>query len=724
MHKSFYLIAFILGLVSVVWVGAGFIGTSPIALAMTGLIAAVFVVGALEVRRFRAATAGLDQALAGMPDPVDDLEAWIGRVPEGLRQAVRQRLAGERVALPGLPLAPYLVGLLVMLGMLGTFLGMVMTFKGAVFALEGSTDLQAIRSALAAPIRGLGFSFGTSVAGVATSALLGLMAAWARRERLRSSRRLDDRIAGALRPFSMARQREDVFQALRQQSQVLPEVAGQLQALMERIEQRGQQLDEQLLARQSAFHQQVGASYTALAQSVERTLGESLRGATQAAGESLRPVLESAMRTLVSDGERLHARVGETVQAQLDGVSRRFGEVADKVSAQWGDARSRHEQTQAAWAQDMARALQGFTQHVDQAAGRWLDTTQAVVADAQAKQQQQAEAAQQAWAQALAAMAGELRDQWQAAGAGLHDGQQALLLQLNTAAASVAEAGSRQVGQALAEVSRLVEQSDALLRARTESEAQWRDEHARRMDEMAAQWRGQMEALRAGEAERGQAAVDRLAQLEAAVATQLATLGQALEAPLGRLLETASEAPRAAAEVIARLRQEMSGLAERDNAALEERARLMAQVDALLQGVQQATAEQRGAVEQLVASAGQVLDQVGRQFAETVGAQAGRAETLSAQVGASVADLAALGEAFQQGLAGFSAVNAQLADGLQRVERAIGESMARSDEQLAYYVAQAREVIDLSITAQQGVLEDLRQLRQQPVARVEEGAGS
>ena len=36
--------------------------------------------------------------------------------------------------------------------------------------------------------------------------------------------------------------------------------------------------------------------------------------------------------------------------------------------------------------------------------------------------------------------------------------------------------------------------------------------------------------------------------------------------------------------------------------------------------------------------------------------------------------------------------------------------MARSDEQLAYYVAQAREVIDLSITSQQGLVEDLRRL--------------
>ena len=36
--------------------------------------------------------------------------------------------------------------------------------------------------------------------------------------------------------------------------------------------------------------------------------------------------------------------------------------------------------------------------------------------------------------------------------------------------------------------------------------------------------------------------------------------------------------------------------------------------------------------------------------------------------------------------------------------------MARSDEQLAYYVAQAREVIDLSILSQKQIVEDLQQL--------------
>jgi hypothetical protein len=40
----------------------------------------------------------------------------------------------------------------------------------------------------------------------------------------------------------------------------------------------------------------------------------------------------------------------------------------------------------------------------------------------------------------------------------------------------------------------------------------------------------------------------------------------------------------------------------------------------------------------------------------------------------------------------------------------LSKSITRSDEQLAYYVAQAREVIDLSIMSQKQIIEDLRQL--------------
>ncbi|WP_439517609.1 hypothetical protein [Hydrogenophaga sp.] len=569
LNRLFFVAAFVLGLAAIAWVGVGFVGTGGIALTMTVLMGAVYLLGAQEIRRFRAVSFSLAQACSNVPPSVGSLDEWLTRVPGALQNAVRQRIEGERGALPGLALTPYLIGLLVMLGMLGTFLGMVVTFKGVVFTLEGSADLQAIRSALAAPIKGLGLAFGTSVVGVATSAMLGLMSAISRRERVDVVRQLDTLAASSLRPFTLAHQRQETFKALQQQAGALPAVAQQLGALIEQMERRHQHLDEQLLARQAQFHQEAAQAYSGLARSVEASLKDSLAASARAAGESLQPVVSSAMGAIAADTARQHERVNEALLAQMASLTGRL------------------EQQQAAWAatqQALAHTLQGEWQQ----------------ASAQAVAQQQAAAAELA--------------------------------------------------------------------------------------KTATLWRDEMATLRSEEAARG-------------------------EAVLQRLLNTAAEAPRAAAEVMAQMRRDMSQLTERDHLALQERAELMGQIGGLLKSVETATGEQRAAIESLVTSAGSVLDQVGRQFAESVGAQAVRAEAVAAQVSGSAEELGNLGEAFGEGVRRFSSTNEQLIASLQGVERAVSQSIARSDEQLAYYVAQAREVIDLSITSQQGILEDLRRLR-------------
>ncbi|MFP5442701.1 MAG: DUF802 domain-containing protein, partial [Betaproteobacteria bacterium] len=121
MNKSVMAAIFAVGLAVVGWVGWGFVGSSPLALAMTVVIAAVYVVGAYELMQFRAATSSLSIALAGLgQQPLVDLGGWLERMHSSLRNPVRQRIDGEPVPLPGPALAPYLVGLLVMLGMLGT----------------------------------------------------------------------------------------------------------------------------------------------------------------------------------------------------------------------------------------------------------------------------------------------------------------------------------------------------------------------------------------------------------------------------------------------------------------------------------------------------------------------------------------------------------------------------------------------------------------------------
>jgi len=58
----------------------------------------------------------------------------------------------------------------------------------------------------------------------------------------------------------------------------------------------------------------------------------------------------------------------------------------------------------------------------------------------------------------------------------------------------------------------------------------------------------------------------------------------------------------------------------------------------------------------------------------------------------------------------FGSASSGLGDRLAQISGALDASLARSDEQLAYYVAQAREVIDLSVLSQKQIIEELQQL--------------
>ena len=103
MNKIFFTAAFAIGLGTVAWVGLGFVESSGLALVMTAVIAAVYGLGAWELRQFRAATDSLAMALADMAQPVSNLGNWLQRLHPSLQNAARSRIEGERVALPSMP---------------------------------------------------------------------------------------------------------------------------------------------------------------------------------------------------------------------------------------------------------------------------------------------------------------------------------------------------------------------------------------------------------------------------------------------------------------------------------------------------------------------------------------------------------------------------------------------------------------------------------------------
>jgi hypothetical protein len=637
--------AFITGLAVVAWVGAGYVFTNPLALAITALIGALYLAGALELRRFGRATDALAQAVARLPDAPESPRPFLEDVPAALRNAVRRRVEGEPAALPGPTLAPALAGLLVLLGMLGTFLGMILTLRGTGAALETATDLVAVRNSLIAPVKGLGLAFGTSVAGVAASAALGLLAALGRRERLAVAQRLDARIATALRPFSVAHQREESLALLRRQADQMPALVDGLKAMMDMLAAQADASGARLLASQERFQSQAGAAYAGLAASVDRTLQASLAEGARIAGETIRPVAEATLAGIARETAALHAALAGATQDQLAQLSTRFEQSTAVAAGAWQALVERQARAGDELAATLSASHERFAQsfearaaaQVDGAAATFERHAAALVAstrEAHAELQSASAAREQrrveAMARSLETMAESLREHWQQAGA-----------------------------QSLAQQQRVVEAMERSARETTQ--------HAQ-------------------------------------------TQARATLAEIERLVQAASEAPRAAAEVISELRQKLSDSMARDNTMLDERARILETLGTLLDGVNRAAGEQRGAIDALVSSSAEVLERVGARFDEHVRAETGKLADVAAQVTGGAAQVAGLGEAFGAAVQRFGEANDRLGAHLERIDAALGAQMARSDEQLAYYVAQAREVIDLSILSQKQIIEDLQRL--------------
>ena len=318
---------FVLGLAAVCWVGLGYLGGNLPALLVTLLIAALYLVGAWELHRYRQATASLQAALARLGDEAPlALPRWLQDLHPSLRSAVQLRVEGGRAGLPTPALTPYLVGMLVLLGMLGTLLGMVLTLRGTGMALQTATDLQAVRDSLAAPVSGLGVAFGASIAGVASSAALGLLSALVRRERIDAVQELDAHIATTLRGHSQSRQREHALELLQAQAAAMPALVDRLETMMAALEQQSQAASERQARQQADFHANAEAAYRELAQSVGQSLQASAAEGARIAGAALAPVAESTMAALARQAESTHAAVAQASERHLEAVSQRLSE--------------------------------------------------------------------------------------------------------------------------------------------------------------------------------------------------------------------------------------------------------------------------------------------------------------------------------------------------------------------------------------------------------------
>lgn len=769
--------AFLLGAIAIVWMGSIFIGTDALALAVTVVIGGVYTIGFIEQVQFRRETATLSNALSVLPgnssEKVISLDTWLDRLDPSLRNSVRLRIEGERVGLPAPVITPYLVGLLVMLGLLGTFVGMVVTLKGAVIALEGTTELQAIRAGLAAPIKGLGLAFGTSVAGVAASAMLGLISTLSRRERMLATRLLDSKISTLFRDVSLVHNRQETYKALQAQAQALPDVAEKLCIMAEKLERMGDELGSHLTANQNSFHESAKRTYLDLAASVDTSLRESVvesgrlaAESARLAGESLKPVVQDAMSEIsnhIQQGARdTHSQLTRIAQEQLETLSARFTDTAEDVSKSWQAGLEAYEhsnealtggmnksfnefsgqfelmtqsvlesldKTSTSWAarqevNDRERLdlwLESFGQAQRQAATNFGDTSKTFTNELKQTTESQ-QAAFRILSQDFEALSTALTQQWQQAGEQALSHQQKVVDSMEGTSRALIDNARLSSAEMLDEMTTLLKSSEQLVATRIATEETWLTGHEERMNALTGAIKTELLALRKEEELRGQAAVERLAGLETTVSSHLTLLGKELEEPMTRLIQTASETPRAAAEVIEHLRNEISNNIERDNKLLEERRCIMEELNTLSSSLKQTSGGQREAVEMLVTSSATMLKDVGAQFSNHVGSEvakissiaeslAGSATEISDNFSGSATEMSSLGEAFGHAVQLFNESNSNLVEHLIRIEESLQKSTSRSDEQLGYYVAQAREIIDHSMVSQREIFEELHQLK-------------
>ena len=675
----------LLGLAIVTWIGVGYVGTHALGVVVTLVIGICYLVGALELYRYRQATDTLLRAVADTSAAGHSLSTWLSALHPSLRPSVRQRIEGERVALPAPALTPYLVGLLVLLGMLGTLLGMMATLRGTGLALESATDIDAIRGSLAAPVKGLGFAFGTSIAGVATSAVLGLLSALCRRERLQAVHLLDAEIATSLHGYSQSFQREESFRLLQQQAALMPDLVERLQAMVASIEHQNAAAGERLATHQQAFHERTEAAQAQWAATFEQTLKSGVDASAQAVVTALQPSTEATLAGLARESAAMQTTVGEAVQRQLDGLSAGFAAATTAATASWASVLAHQQQ-----------ANTTLTAEVQALATRLATTFE-----------QQSSALVDGVSLRLETNATALADRWDQVLA-RQDASQAGIAERNAQALATATGGIERHADALLQA---MERSHAgLQQALAEQDEQRLAAWAERLSVMSTTLQSQWEQAGARNATLQQEICDALARSAQEITTQAQAHSTQTIAEISQLVQVASEAPRAAADVIAELRQKLSDSMVRDTAMLEERNQLMETLQTLLDAVNHASTEQRGAIDALVATSADLLDRVGTRFTDHVEAETGKLGGIAAQVVAGATEVASLGDALGTAVQLFGKSNEELLVRLQGIEGALDRSLARSDDQLAYYVAQAREVIDLSLSAQRQITLDLQQL--------------
>ena len=169
---------------------------------------------------------------------------------------------------------------------------------------------------------------------------------------------------------------------------------------------------------------------------------------------------------------------------------------------------------------------------------------------------------------------------------------------------------------------------------------------------------------------------------------------------MSELITVTTGASQANAELISRLEQQVSVHRERDNALLAERKQLMEELAALSDGLRNSTELQQQVMEQVLEQSGENLIELGNSVGQQL-SQSGE------QLSGAAVELSTLSHAFADAVDGFKASTEEMQTVMAGIAGTMTSAGERSDEQMGYYVSQAREIIDHNLMTQQAILERL-----------------
>jgi hypothetical protein len=337
-----------LGIVALARTAQSYAGTDTLALLLVLVMTAGFSLGILELivrgrraLRFQAEVASL---------PTQATEQSVEAASPELRAFLRARIEQAPHVAARETFTPYLVGLMVMLGLLGTLLGLFETLNGAGRALTESSNVDALRNGLSGPMRGLTRSFGCSAAGVAASALLGLASVLTRRTESKAAALVHAYANGPLRTLSPMRRQLDAIGQLASQSEAWPRAADALSQASLQIAELATRWEQAHAASShsqrdmlektiTALREDLGKSAGQMAASVHEAVAPLVQQTVTQAGAAAAQHVSSVMDAFERD---LKARRGadETLRRLLS------EELATLRSAADADAKSRIEAAQ------------------------------------------------------------------------------------------------------------------------------------------------------------------------------------------------------------------------------------------------------------------------------------------------------------------------------------------------------------------------------------------